>query len=112
MTRKMLNEIISQNNYLEGGTKEACVKVREFLLHSRVTDSEVSAPHSSVNAKEFVESIQILLSAAFANDDEIPETWHCDPDCKFISAPFCRGECNTKKNAPTLCPYFTDDSLV
>lgn len=112
MNREMLDYVIKQNNYLEGGTKEACIKVREFILHSQTAGSEVSASHSCVTAEEFVASVKILLAAAFSNDDEIPETWHCDSDCKFISAPFCKGEFNAKQCSTALCPYFMDEGLA
>lgn len=32
MKREDLDFVLKQNDYLEGGTKEACVKVRDFLL--------------------------------------------------------------------------------
>ena len=34
MKRKELDFVLQQNHYLEGGTKEACVKVRDFLSHA------------------------------------------------------------------------------
>lgn len=33
MNREELNFVLKQNDYLEGGTKEACIKVRDFLHH-------------------------------------------------------------------------------
>ena len=34
MERKELDFVLAYNHYLEGGTKEACVKVRDFLHHN------------------------------------------------------------------------------
>ena len=34
MEREELDFVLKQNHYLEGGTKEACIKAREFLRHA------------------------------------------------------------------------------
>ena len=112
MNKKMLERVISENKYIEGGTKEACVKVREFIIHAKANKQELCAAHSCINAQEFLDAVYVLLAHTFSNYDEIPESWHCDSDCRDISKPFCRGECNAKKGATALCPYFVDDSLV
>lgn len=108
MQREQLEVIIEQKEYLSGGTKEACVKAREFLRYATVEEGVIKTRNSSVEAKEFIEAVKILMAASFfRKEDECPETWHCDVDCsKLTTHFFCQGECNVDKNSTKLCPFF------
>ena len=46
MERKELDFVLKQNHYLEGGTKEACVKVRDFLSHATNPGNQI---HSALS---------------------------------------------------------------
>lgn len=37
MKRTVLDFVLKQNQYLEGGTKEACIKARNFLQYATIT---------------------------------------------------------------------------
>jgi len=89
--------IVKCNKYLEGGTKEACVKLRQFFQdQSSLDDSHIMA-------------MEVLMAAAFAKDDEMPRRWHCSKDCHYSSIrnTLCRGEMNLDRRSPDLCPYFS-----
>lgn len=112
MVRKELDFVLKQNQYLEGGTKEACVKVRDFLRHNATTNlkNQISAL-SCVTVDEFVEAVRTLMSFSFQQEDTIPEKWKCNGDCKRTSNLLCPGECNISKTSEKECPFFVDESL-
>ena len=76
MERKELEYILESSHFMKGGTKEACVKAREFIENSMNPGNQLHAPLSCVNADEFVEAVKILIAFAFKQEDIIPETNH------------------------------------
>lgn len=112
MNRKELDFVLQQNRYLEGGTKEACVKVRDFLSHATNPGNQIHSPLSCVTANEFMDAVKTLMSFAFLQDDTIPETWKCDNACRMVSNLLCPGECNLSKTPDKLCPFFIDEGLI
>ena len=112
MERKELDFVLKQNQYLEGGTKEACIKVRDFLQHATTPETQIHSALSCVAADEFIESVKTLLAFTFRQDDTIPERWKCDNDCQMVSALLCPGECNISKTAKNMCTFFMDESVI
>lgn len=114
MERKMLDYVVKKNNYLPGGTKEACVKVREFLQNAKWDGNEVKTmDYSSVKAEEFVEAVNVLMASAFRKEDEIPETWYCNDDCSKLSGYIsCPGKFNIKDESSEECPFFSDSDYI
>ena len=74
MKREELEYILDSNHFLKGGTKEACVKAREFIENSMNPGNQLHAPLSCVKANEFVEAVKVLMAFAFKQEDTIPET--------------------------------------
>ena len=112
MERRELEYVLAVNGYIEGGTKEACVKVKAFLRDSHQLESLEEPPFSSVKKAEFIDALKTLLAFSFMQDDTIPETWHCDSDCRMWCSLFCRGECNIRKDSDRMCPYFVDEGNI
>lgn len=112
MERKELDFVLAHNHYLEGGTKEACVKVREFLNHATNPGNQIHSSLSCISADEFMESVKILMAFAFQQNDSIPETWYCDNDCRKVSDFLCPGEYSISKDSQKLCPFFMDEGLI
>ncbi len=112
MKRNELDSELKKNHYLEGGTKEACVKVRDFLQHATNPGNEIHSAESCVTTDEFIEAVKTLVRFAFFEDDAIPEKWQCDCDCRWISLPTCPGKYNVCKTADEMCPFFADEGLV
>jgi len=112
MKRKELDFVLAHNHYLKGGTKEACVKVREFLSHAKNPGNQIHSPLSCVKADEFMEAVKTLMAFAFRQEDSIPETWKCDEDCERISYLLCPGECNISETADNRCPFFMNEGLI
>ena len=111
MKRKELNFVLDSNGYIPGGTKESCVKIKEFLRNSTHFNA-YTISSSCVSIQEFLESVQVLLAFAFQQEDTIPKTWHCDSDCHRAMDLLCPGECCLDKDSESLCPYFQDESLI
>ncbi len=112
MKQKELEFILERNEYLKGGTKEACVKVRDFLFNAKNPGNQLQSPLSCVNVNEFVKAVEVLMAFAFQQEDQIPETWHCNNDCHRCNELLCPGECNISEEAEKLCPYFMDEGLI
>lgn len=108
MERKKLDVVLQQNNYLKGGTKEACIKARDFLRHKNNPESQNQFIVSCVSEDEFVEAVKVLMAYAFQREDEMPDMWYCDSDCKRTFDVVCPGECNISKESKVLCPFFVD----
>lgn len=112
MKREELDFVLEHNQYLEGGTKEACVKVRDFLQHATNPGNQIHSALSCVTADEFMEAVKTLMAFAFQQEDTIPKRWKCDDDCRMTSFLLCPGECNISKTADKICPFFMDESLI
>jgi hypothetical protein len=125
MERKMLDFAVSNMKCIEGGTKEACVYVREYLQNCMVPkyeNKDISSVNSAVTSDEFIEAVRVLMGYAWENrkDDNIPETFYCDKDCSYIDTHYiCPGEFQLaqkdevgKPFSKKLCPHFMDSSNV
>lgn len=112
MKRKELEFVLESKHYLKGGTKEACVKARDFLGDLINLENQIHVPLSCVKADEFVEAVRVLIAFAFRQEDTIPETWKCDSDCRMSSYFICPGECNIREDAEKICPFFMDEGLT
>lgn len=104
MTKDEIQFILTDNNYLQGGTKEACIRVKDYVKNIKSIES-----NSSIDFNEFIESINILLAFTFRAKDTIPERWYCDNDCKYSSLMLCPGEFNTEEKAEKICPYYVPE---
>ena len=103
MDREMLNFILSSNEYLPNGSKEACIKVKEYIKYGE---------KSCVSKEEFEKAVKTLIAYTFLKEDEVPEFWHCDLDCVRCTWILCKGECNVDKEAKKRCPYFADSRFI
>jgi len=99
LNQDQLRFVIKQNHYLPGGTKKACLILRQFLVSDRRT-----------MRIEEVNSLEVILAAAASREDEVPERWHCENDCHYTSDLKCAGEMGLMKGATRLCPFYSDDS--
>ena len=112
MERKELDSILAHNHYLKGGTKEACVKVRNFLNYATNPGNQIHSALSCVTADEFMEAVKTLMAFAYRQEDSVPERWKCDSDCRKTSSLLCPGECNISKTTDKMCPFFLDEKLI
>lgn len=112
MKKTELDFVIQQNHYLKDGTKEACVKARDFLKHATNSENQIQSTLTCVSSDEFVKAVKTLMAFAFQQEDTVPKTWHCDNDCHRTSNLLCPGECNIDQKNGTLCPYFMDESYI
>lgn len=113
MKRCELDFVLKQNSYLEGGTKEACVKAKEFLSNVTVKENVIrGAKFSAVSPEEFLDALDVLIAAAFEKEDTIPELYKCNGDCKKISNLICPGQYNLNEKSDKKCPFFMDEADV
>ena len=104
MTKDEIEFILKHNSYLKGGTKEACIKVKEFIKQTKKIEFK-----SSIDYEDFLDSINTLLAFTFSSKDTVPDKWYCDNDCRFTSSMICKGEFNIDKNSKKLCPYYVPE---
>ena len=112
MQREKLEFVCKDNGYLAGGTKEACVKARDFIKNVINHGNDLCSPLSCVSANEFVESVKILTAYAFDKEDVVPEFYKCDNDCRKVSHLLCPGECSVTSDAKKMCPFFEDEANI
>ena len=106
MTKDEIEFILKHNNYAKNGTKEACIKVKEFIKQTKKIESK-----SSIDYEDFLNSINTLLAFCFESNDKIPEKWYCDNDCVYSSSLICKGEFNIDKKSENLCPYYKQENI-
>lgn len=105
MDRNEFDFVMKQNNYLKGGTKEACIKARDFLTN-------FNAGMSFVDVDEYKEAVKTLIAFAFRQEDTVPERWQCDNNCHRVSDLMCPGEFNIDNNLEKMCPFFMDEGFI
>lgn len=125
MKREYVDYTIQKLKCVPNGSKEACVKVREYLQNiqlNRKNNTISSNDFCCISSEEFIDSVQTLLAYAWQNreQDMVPESWYCDNDCSNIdSCIFCPGEYQLaskdesgKSLSKRLCPYFRDSRNI
>lgn len=125
MEREYLDDTIRHLKCIPFGTKEACIKVREYLKNARLdsgNDMIQGGEYNSVDSKEFVEAVKVLMANSWEQreNDRVPDMWYCDSDCSNIdTCIFCPGECQLaptdeggKSLSKRLCPYFSDSGNI
>lgn len=119
MKKEELDYAIRCANCVPNGSKEACMKVREFLQNVKESEHGITTSHyCAVNNQEFLDAVRVLMAFAWQNkeNDCVPEMWYCDSDCSNIdSCVFCPGEFQVaprdekgKSLGKKICPYFAD----
>lgn len=106
MTKDEIQFIVDYNNYLQGGTREAAIKIKDYLKQIKSIESK-----SSIEFNEFIQCIGTLLAFTFSSKDTIPERWYCDNDCRYNSCMICPGEFNTDEKSEKICPYYKQENI-
>ena len=106
MTKDEMQFVLKDNSYLENGTKQACVKIQDYLKNIKSIESS-----SPIDYKEFLESISTVLAFCFQHKDTIPNKWHCECDCRHSGSLLCPGEFNINKDSHKLCPYYRQEDF-
>lgn len=112
MKRCDLEVVLKSNLYLDNGTKQACIKAKEFLHNVMPLSPEsrqINSPFSCVNSDEFIEAVNILIVFASSQKDQIPEAWNCDSYCKSVNELICPGECGIDFSSNKRCPFFVHE---
>lgn len=104
MSKDEIEFILKHNGYIKDGTKGACVRVKDYLKNIQSIESK-----SSIDYKEFLESINTLLAFTFASMDTVPDKWYCENDCKYSGFLLCAGEFNTDDKSEKICPYYVPE---
>lgn len=92
MTKDEIEFILKNNGYLKNGTKEACLKVKDYLKQIKSIESK-----SSIEFNEFIQCISTLIAFSFRAKDTIPERWYCENDCRYTSS--------------LICPYYKQENI-
>ena len=115
MERKELEALLKDEKCIEGGTKEACIKIREVLNHQFNPGNQLHAPMSAVTIDEFIDAVEKLVSFALDHEDEKVYKYCCEPDCIYAGNPYCKGHLivgvKNRRNAKKvkICPYYVEE---
>lgn len=101
MERNELESYIKKEQCIPGGTKEACIKVREAL----------NSNFECVTLEEFMEAAKTLATFAAQQSDREVVTYGCDPDCVYAPNSRCKGKMlagvdKTNMYSANMCPYY------
>ena len=112
MTREELDCLLKQHK--EGGTKRACIIIRDFLKYAMpIGSNTIRMPPdcSYVHPDEFLQAVCTLLTAATLQDEDIvpPERWCCESDCVRSADPLCKWKFNTDFKSTKTCPYYAEE---
>jgi hypothetical protein len=69
MNRKELEYTLNRNHYIQGGTKEACVKCRDFLHYVENTADQLGPLKLYTRVDKFVAAVKTLMAYAFRQKD-------------------------------------------
>lgn len=124
MERKFFEFLLNKSECIPGGSKEACIKVREFIRSATIDQDGniISSERSSVDSKEFMEAVRVLMAFAWQNREQdcVPDRFVCNEDCSSLDYQgVCLGECqlisketieknSSEKVKAKRCPYFID----
>lgn len=106
MTKDEIEFIIKDNSYLKNGTKQACIKVKDYMKNINSIESK-----SSIEFNEFIQCIGTLIAFSFQAKDTIPERWYCENDCRYNGCIICAGEFNTDDKSEKICPYYKQENF-
>ncbi len=106
LDRNQLDKLIEQEHCLDGGTKQASIKVKNYLHNAMPIGSTIQAPGSCVRNDEFIEAAFILLAYVSDKEDVVPERWSCENDCAYPNTETCPGGLKIQKGCPKTCPFY------
>ena len=115
MERKELEQLIKHEKCIQGGTREACIKIREVMNHKMNPGNQLHAPGCSVTIEEFLDAVEILVSFAMEHEDKKVYKYCCEPDCVYAGNPYCKGRIivgvKNRWNAKNVkvCPYHVEE---
>ena len=109
MNKTEMKCVLESNDFKTGGTKEACVKARDFLKYVEKSENGIISNNSCVSSEEFVEAVKTLIAYSFGKEDTVPKRWYCDNDCRYVHSSFCKGECNIDNSSLNLCPFYSQE---
>jgi len=115
MERKELEALIKEEGCIKGGTKEACIKVREVINHKINPGNQLHAPGCSVKIEEFLDAVEVLVSFALEHEDKKVYKYCCESDCVYAGNPNCKGRLivGSKNKFPSgtvkVCPYHIEE---
>ncbi|MBQ8042783.1 MAG: hypothetical protein IJ272_01365 [Clostridia bacterium] len=111
MNKPSVNEQIKAAGCIDGGSKEAAIKVRAVLEGIEVvTETLLLLDKSGVDIEDFLQSVRKLVAyAEFKRDTSVP-LFYCEEDCAVLSYHKCRFKPFTFKEGTKICPhYFVED---
>ena len=105
-----INEIIKASNCINGGNKEAAIKVRAVLRNiSMANENILLLGKSGLGAEEFLEAVCKLVAYAETGIDEKVELWRCETDCVRAPNPNCLYRQLTFSNGTKTCPHYIEE---
>ena len=105
-----INELIKASNCIEGGSKEAAIKVRTVMKNiSTANENILLLGRSGVNAEDFLQAIRKLVAYAESHADTKVELWYCETDCVRSQNPNCPYRQFMVSNGDKICPHYIEE---
>ena len=107
---KNINELIKESKCIEGGSKEAALKVQAVLNNIAMANENILLlGRSGVDAKEFLRSIRKLAAYAQTHTDTKVELWYCETDCVRAPNPNCPYKQFMVSEGEKICPHYIEE---
>lgn len=105
-----INELIKETKCIEGGSKEAALKVQAALKNiSTASETILLLERSGVDTEEFLRSVRKLAAYAQTHPDTKVELWYCETDCMRASNPNCPYRQFMVSNGEMICPRYIEE---
>lgn len=101
-----VHDVIKSNNCIEGGTYEAYIKAREFIMNSYISSEKIISYQKDVGVYEFLEAVKVLMTFASMHPDVHVDLYDCDMCCKHFKSKPCPGECMLSDKSRKRCPFY------
>lgn len=104
-----INELIKASNCIDGGSKEAAIKVRAVLKKIIMQNDSVLLLDQN-NAEDFLQAVRKLVAFAERRPDTYVPLFYCEEDCAILSCHKCLIKPNLFKEGTEICPlYIVED---
>lgn len=105
-----INKLIKDSNCIEGGSKEAAIKVKAVLeTISMANQNILLLGRSGVDVEDFLSSVRKLVAYAETRADTKVELWYCETDCLRAPNPNCPYKQFMVSNGDKVCPHYIEE---
>lgn len=110
MNKLNINEQIKAAHCIDGGSKEAAIKVQAVLKNmAMANENTLLLGRNGVDVEDFLKSVKKLVVVAASQPDYKVELRYCETDCVRAPNPNCPYRVAIFKEGTQLCPHYIEE---